>query len=107
MRHFVIAGVALASLAGFAYAQVGSLTIQPQNGTGFSRRVTGEGRSTYQGRADSVELGGPTRTYRGNVSVSFPDSSVRVMADHVVFDGNEMALSGNVRIVLDSPSVRP
>ena len=114
MRHFLITGLVVTSLVGIAYAQVVPLTpltgIPAPNGVGFSRIVTaapGHGRSAYQGRADTVELGGKVTTYRGNVSVAFPDSNIRVTADQAVLNGNEMEFSGNVRLVLNSPSAQP
>jgi hypothetical protein len=109
MGRLLIAGLTVASLTGIAYAQIGLPMPGQGMGAGFSRRVSADGRSAYEGRADTIERGGPVTTYRGNVSMAFPDASIRVIADEAVFnaDGTEVALSGNVRIVLDTPSARP
>jgi lipopolysaccharide assembly outer membrane protein LptD (OstA) len=62
-----------------------------------------EDQTQFRGRADGLKMAGSVNTYRGNVTISFPDAKITLRADEVIYDDetNEMSLAGNVRLKLD------
>ena len=63
--------------------------------------------TTFTGRADESERAGKVTIYRGNVSIVFPDSHLRIQADEATYAQGTTALSlnGNVRLTLDAPGL--
>jgi lipopolysaccharide assembly outer membrane protein LptD (OstA) len=60
--------------------------------------------TAFQGRADTGETVGRVTTYRGNVTISFPDTRAVLRADEVIFDeaAKQLTLNGKVHLQLDS-----
>jgi len=74
-----------------------------QGPVSFGRRKMGvPNESVFSGRADDSSHAAQGWTYRGHASLTFPDAHIVVKADEMVWNGNEVSLTGNVRIALDS-----
>jgi hypothetical protein len=62
------------------------------------------GNTSFRGRADTIREVGNTKTYSGNVTISFPDAAIVLHADAVTFDANagELVVQGTARLKLDN-----
>jgi lipopolysaccharide assembly outer membrane protein LptD (OstA) len=96
MRHFGLLLVVSLTLFGLAVLVEGQ-------GSGISFGRTGSGTS-FSGKADAVVQAGSVHTYRGNVTISFPTSSLVVQADEVAYDpdAKELVVRGTAHLKLDS-----